>query len=356
MEIKRNVYLNMVGIQDALDCLFDKFGHLETGVETLDVVHSQGRVLAEPAVAAISSPNFHAAAMDGVAVDAKATFGASDDAPKTLTIGESAFWVNTGHLLPDDTNAVIMIENLNILDENTIEIEAPSFPWQHVRKMGEDIVATQLLFPRDHQINAYAMGALLSGGVFQATVRKSPRVLIIPTGSELKSWQEVTPETLSPGEVVESNATVLKALCRDFGADAEVNTKVKDDMDAIKEAVSSGVAKKVDMVMIIGGSSAGSKDYSKPVIESLGQIYVHGVTMMPGKPVMFGEVQETPVFGIPGYPVSAIVAFETFAGPLLRSMQHLPGIKRTAVEVSPVRKIASKLGQEEVFTGENWLC
>ncbi len=337
----------MVGIPEALDCLFDNFGHLETGVETLDVVDARGRVLAEPAVAAISSPNFHAAAMDGVAVDAQSTFGASDDAPKSLYIGKTAFWVNTGHVLPSDTNAVIMIENLNILDENTIEIEAPAFPWQHVRKMGEDIVATQLLFPRDHQINAYAMGALLSGGVFQVVVRKRPRVLIIPTGSELKNWQEVAPETLGPGEVVESNSTVLAALCRDLGAEPVVNARVRDDMDAIRETVSHGVDQEYDMIMIIGGSSAGSKDYSKPVIECLGRIYVHGVTMMPGKPLMFGQVGSIPIFGIPGYPVSAIVAFEMFAGPLLSGMQHLPQVKRTAVRVSPVRKMASKLGQEE---------
>ena len=347
MKTKRNVYLNMVGIQQAQDCLFKNFGHLETGVQTLDVVQARNRVLAAPAVAAISSPNFHAAAMDGVAVDAKSTFGANDEAPTSLTTGETAFWVNTGHMLPEGTNAVIMIENLNILDESTIEIEAPAFPWQHVRKMGEDIVATQLLFPRDHKINAYAMGALLSGGVFKVSVRKRPRVLIIPTGSELKRWQDVTPETMESGDVVESNATVLTALCADHGADATINPMLEDDLKTIQTAVSNGVDQGYDMVMILGGSSAGSKDYSKPAIENLGRIYVHGVTMMPGKPLMFGGIGDTPVFGIPGYPVSAIVAFEMFAGPLLLAMQHLPPLKQEVVEVTPVRKVASKLGQEE---------
>jgi putative molybdopterin biosynthesis protein len=347
MKTKRNVYLSMVGIEQAKDCLFENFGHLETGVETLDVVQSRNRVLAAPAVAAISSPNFHASAMDGVAVDAKSTFGASDEAPKSLTIGKTAFWINTGHVLPEETNAVIMIENLNILDDDTIEIEAPAFPWQHVRKMGEDIVATQLLFPRDQKLNAYAMGALLSGGVFKVSVRKRPRVLIIPTGSELKRWQDVSPETMESGDVVESNSTVMTALCADHGADATVNPMLEDDLETIQNAVADGVDQGYDMVMIMGGSSAGSKDYSKPVIENLGQIYVHGVTMMPGKPMMFGQIKETPIFGIPGYPVSAIVAFETFAGPLLLAMQHLPPLEQEIVEVSPVRKVASKLGQEE---------
>ena len=122
---------------------------------------------------------------------------------------------------------------------------------------------------------------------------------------------------------------------------------LKDDLATIQKAVSDAVSQGYDMVMIIGGSSAGSEDYAKPVISALGEVYVHGVTMMPGKPVMFGRVQQTPVFGIPGYPVSAIVAFEEFAGPLLKRMQHLPDTPRPRVQVTPGRKVASKLGQEE---------
>ncbi len=347
MNSKRNIYLNMVSIEEARACLFDRFKDLVTEAETLDVVDARGRVLASQAVAAISSPNFHAAAMDGIAVDAEQTFGACEDVPKTLEIGKTAFWVNTGHALPEGTNAVIMIENLNVLGEASVEIEAPAFPWQYVRKMGEDIVATQLLFPRDHLINAYAMGALLSGGVFQVAVRKQPSVMIIPTGSELKQWRDVSPETMKPGDVVESNATVLGALCRDHGARFEIHSMLRDDRATIQNAVSAAVSDGYDMVMIIGGSSAGSEDYAKPVINALGEVYVHGVTMMPGKPVMFGKIKTTPVFGIPGYPVSAIVAFEQFAGPLLLKMQHLPEMTRPTMAVTPSRKVASKLGQEE---------
>ncbi|WDP84518.1 MAG: molybdopterin biosynthesis protein [Desulfobacter sp.] len=347
MNAKRNIYLDMKSIEEAKDCLFTEFKKNITGVETLDVVNAKGRILSKQAVAAISSPNFHAAAMDGIALDAQVSFGASEDAPKTLEIGKTAFWVNTGHVLPKETNAVIMIENLNILDKEIIEIEAPAFPWQYVRKMGEDIVATQLLFPRDHEINAYSMGALIAGGVFRVEVRQQPRVLIIPTGSELKPWQEAAPETMVPGDVIESNSVVLGALCRDYGALPEVHSMLKDDLPTIQKAVADGVAKGYDMVMIIGGSSAGSMDFAKPVISALGEVFVHGVTMMPGKPVMFGRVDSTPVFGIPGYPVSAIVAFEEFAGPLLAKMQHLPKVKREMAEVAPARKVASKLGQEE---------
>jgi putative molybdopterin biosynthesis protein len=334
MTFKRNIYLDTQPIETARQILMDTFKDRVTEVEAMDVVSAQNRVLASPAIAKLSSPNFHAAAMDGMAVNAKDTFGACEDDPRVLVPGETGFWVNTGHALPPGTNAVIMIEHLNVIDEKTVEIEAPVFPWQHVRKMGEDIVATKLLFPRGHQINAYAMGALLSGGVFQAEVYKRPRVLIIPTGSELVQWHETSPEKLVPGQVIESNSTVLKALCRDNGADADRHPMLKDDLEAITRAVDQAVKGAYDMVCIIGGSSAGSEDFARPVMAALGRVMVHGVTMMPGKPVLMGEVSGKPVFGIPGYPVSAIVAFEQFVGPLLRP-------------VSLARKIASKLGQDE---------
>ena len=347
MNSKRNVYLNMKSIEEARKILFEQFGHLTTEIETLDVVQSKSRVLAKPAIAAISSPNFHAAAMDGIAVDAKTTFGAGEETPVTLVPGKTAFWVNTGHALPQGTNSVIMIEHLNIIDEKTVEIEAPVFPWQHVRKMGEDIVATKLLFPRGHKINSYSLGALLSGGIFRVQVYKKPKVLIIPTGSELKQWHEIKIDALKPGDVVESNSTVLGGLCEDHGASVDCHPMLKDNLDNIKKAVETSTKQDYDMVCIIGGSSAGSEDYAKPVISSLGEIFVHGVTMMPGKPMMFGKVFQKPIFGIPGYPVSAIVAFEQFAGPLLLNMQKLPEKEIVAVPVSPSRKMASKLGQEE---------
>jgi putative molybdopterin biosynthesis protein len=348
MTVKRNVYLKMIPVEEARKVLFDRFpGQPSMPAETVASTQALGRVLAEPAVAALSSPNFHAAAMDGIAVDATATFGACPEAPRTLVPGKTAFWVNTGHPMPQGTNTVIMIEHLNIIDETRVEIEAPAFPWQYVRKMGEDIVATELLFPRGHTVDAYSVGALLSGGVFEVRVRKQPRVLVIPTGSELVSWKEAAREGLNPGKVIESNSAVLGALCRDFGAAFDVHTMLRDTLEGITRAVDEASRSGFDMVLVIGGSSAGSEDFARPVIESLGEVFVHGVTMMPGKPVIFGRVNGIPVFGIPGYPVSAIVAFEQFAGPLLLAMQGLFRPDREQVTVTPSRKITSKLGQEE---------
>ena len=344
----RNIYLNMKSMEEAKQILFDQFGELAAETETIRTVDAAERILAEPAVAAVCSPNYHAAAMDGIAVDAAATFGSSEDRPGRLVIGKDAFWINTGHVMPEDTNAVIMIEHLNPVDDETVIIEAPAFPWQNVRKMGEDIVATELLFPRNTRIDAYALGALLSGGVFRVTVMKQPRVLIIPTGSELKQWRQVEKNGLEPGDVVQSNAEVLFELCREYGATAQIHPMIRDDLDSITQGVREAAENRnFEMILIIGGSSAGSMDYARPVIESLGTIHVHGVTMMPGKPLIIGSVNDLPVFGIPGYPVSAIVAFEQFAGPLAAAMQKYPEKTRRIAEVIPARKIPSKLGQEE---------
>ncbi len=348
MKHKRNIYLQMKTLQEARAILFERFA--SSGVllsEAVSAPDAVGRVLAKPIYAELSSPNFHSAAMDGIAVKAETTFGASETKPKELVIARDAFFVNTGHVMPESTNAVIMIEHVNTLDESRVEIEAPAFPWQNVRKMGEDIVATELLFPQNHVITPYCVGALLSGGVFEVSVRKKPKILIIPTGSELVDWRRTASEELEPGQVFETNSFVLGKLIESCGADFVRNEMLIDDHDQIKQTIDRAISNDFDMVLVLGGSSAGSEDYTRSVIEDLGEILVHGVTIMPGKPILIGAVNSKSVFGIPGYPVSAIIAFEQFVGPLICRMLGQPEKQRPLVQVEPTRKIASKLGVEE---------
>ena len=348
MTVKRNVYLNMKTLPEAREIVFSHFSSLRQPVaETIPVPDAVGRVLAEPVAARISSPHFHAAAMDGIAVRAEDTFGASESRPKELVVGQNAFYLNTGHVLPEGCNAVIMIEQVNVLDDNHLSIEAPAYPWQHIRKMGEDIVATELLFPRHHKVTPYCVGALLSGGVFEVTVLKQPNVLIIPTGSELVDWKDADLDRLQPGQVLETNSVVLGKLVEACGGRFTRHDKVMDDPALIRDAVAGAVAGDVDLVMTVGGSSAGSEDYAKSVLLELGEVLVHGVTIMPGKPVIMGDIQEKPFFGIPGYPVSAIIAFEQFVQPLICRMLGQPEPERQEISVEPTRKIASKLGVEE---------
>jgi putative molybdopterin biosynthesis protein len=345
---KRNVYLNMKPLEEARQILFDHFpagGNL--AVEMLNPYEAVDRILAEPVIAAVSSPNFHAAAMDGAAVKAQDTFGASESRPKELSVGTQAHFVNTGNVMPPGTDAVIMIENIQTLDKERIRIEAPAFPWQHVRKMGEDIVATELLYPRGHIVSPYCVGALIAGGIYQVPVKKKPRLLVIPTGSELMDWRTTAPQDLKPGQVLETNAYVMSKMIEASGGVPLRHERVMDDLDLIRRTVAEAIAGEVDMVMTIGGSSAGSKDYSLPVLKDLGQLLVHGVTIMPGKPTILGDIQGKPFFGIPGYPVSAIIAFEQFVKPMIKRFLGIADDPRPHVPVVPTRKIASKLGVQE---------
>lgn len=338
----------MKTLEEARELLFKTFQPAEPQLsETISVPDAVGRVLAEAVFAKLSSPSFHAAAMDGIAVMAENTFGTSESRPKQLTIGRDAFHVNTGHVLPESTNAVIMIEHVQIIGENQVQIEAPVFPWQHVRKMGEDIVATELLFARNHRITPYSIGALLSGGILSVQVRKKTRVLIIPTGSELVDCSSTQIEAMKPGQVLETNSVVLGKLVEAWGGKYERHEMILDDLETMTQIVQEACLGDADIILMVGGSSAGSEDFSRAVIQNIGEVLVHGVTMMPGKPVIMGVVNRKPVFGIPGYPVSAIVAYEQLVGPLICSMIGQPEPQRQMVSVEPIRKIPSKLGIEE---------
>ncbi len=348
MAFKRNVYLKMKTLPEARDILFKAFSPLPPlRSEIIPVPDAVDRVLAEPVNARLSSPNFHLAAMDGLAVKAQITFGANAAAPKTLRVGREAFYVNTGHVLPQDTDAVIMVEDVNALGEERVEIEAPVFPWQNVRRVGEDIVATELLFPQNHVITPYCVGALLSGGVFSVPVKAKPKALIIPTGSELVDWRKLELHAFQPGQVLETNSFVLGKLLEKCGGTFRRHEMVVDDTDKIKQAIKAAVDDDFQMILVLGGSSAGSEDFAKTAIVELGEIHVHGVTIMPGKPIVIGSVENKPVFGIPGYPVSAIIAFEQFVQPLITAMLGQPAPQRETVDVQPTKKIASKLGVEE---------
>jgi putative molybdopterin biosynthesis protein len=348
MSKTRNVYLKMKTLPEAAEIVKAQFSVKKTlAAEVVPVPQAVGRVLAEAIYAKTSAPHFNAAAMDGLAVKAQNTFGASETATKELVIGQEAFYVNTGHVMPPATDAVIMIEHVNIIDEDRIEIDKPVFPWQNVRKVGEDIVATELLFPQNHLITPYCVGALLTGGIFKVPLKKKPRVLIIPTGSELFDWRRQPLDSLKPGQVLETNSFMLGSLIEKFGGIYTRHEMLVDDPAIIKQVVDEAVNQDYQIILVLGGSSAGSEDYAKGVILELGTVLVHGVTIMPGKPVVIGNVRNKPVFGMPGYPVSAIIAFEQFVRPILKRMLGQPDPPVQTIEVEPTRKIASKLGVEE---------
>jgi putative molybdopterin biosynthesis protein len=346
--MKRNIYLQMKTLEEARRIFLDRAstkGLLRH--EIISSVEAVGRITASSVTARFSSPPFHVAAMDGIAARAENTFGTTVDRPKRLKIGQDAFYVNTGNILPPNTDAVIMIEYVTEIDEETIEIESAAFPWQHVRKVGEDIVATELLFAQNHKITPCCVGALLGGGVFEVAVKEKPRVAIIPTGSELIRYQDLGPHNLAPGQVIESNSAILSNLVNACGGVHVSHPIVPDEYDLIRDAVDEAVTKKNHIILMIAGSSAGSEDYSAKVIGELGEVLVHGVTMMPGKPTILGIIKGKPIIGIPGYPVSAIMAFEQFVQPLICRMLGSREPMRDTIPIRLPKKIPSKLGIEE---------
>lgn len=346
--MKRKIYLKMKSLEEAREIFF---GALEyrgmAGKETIAVTAGLGRILAEPVFARFSSPNFHAAAMDGIALKAEATFGTTMDRPRRLKIGREAFWINTGQPLPPGTDAVVMIEQVQPLEEDLVEIQTAAYPWQYVRKMGEDVVATELLLPEGHRITAYDLGALIAGGVFEISVIKKPKVILIPTGSEIWDWEGQDLSSLPPGKVPEFNTLLLSALVQECGGEPVRLPVVPDHEELIRKTLARAVASDAQMVIINAGSSSGSEDYSLSAIQSLGEVLVHGVTIMPGKPTILGVINGKPVIGNPGYPVSATISFEQFARPVLFRMQGLEAPQRKKVWVVPSRPFPSKLGQEE---------
>ena len=347
--MKRQVYLSMKSLEEARNIFFSRFGpDHKTGISSVKAEESDGRITAEPVFARRSAPSYHSSAMDGIAVKAEKTYGATERFPMTLALEKDAVWVNTGQPLPKPFNAVIMIEDVHMIDDGHVEIRSSAYPWQHVRKVGEDIVATQLLFPQNHSIRAYDMGALISGGVFSVNVRKRPRVAIIPTGSELIRHEDIVEgETLEEGWIVEYNARVLAGLVRECNGIPLVHDIVSDSENEIKKVLRKYVDSETDMIIVNAGSSAGSKDFTVHAIREMGEVLVHGVAMMPGKPTILGIVEGKPVIGNPGYAVSAALSFEQFAKPMLYALQGVSPPKKPTIEVQPTRDIPSKLGIEE---------
>jgi len=321
--------------------------------ESVPLEAALGRVTAEAIWARHSSPHYHAAAMDGYALRAESTRGANDRTPVDLEVGSQAAYVDTGDALPEWADAIVPIEDIEPVGEGrraqstAIRLRAAIPPWSHVRPMGEDMVASELVLPSGHTLRPVDLGVLAGSGSATVSVRRRPRIAILPTGSEL-----VPPGTLAgPGQIIEYNSLVLAAQVREWGGEPRRLPIVPDDLAQITAAVRRAVAEGADLVLIGAGSSAGSEDFSASVVSSLGQLLVHGVAVRPGHPVILGmldvEGRRVPAVGVPGYPVSAALTGEIFILPLLdRWLGRVPTVPHE-VEAVMTRKVHSSVGDEE---------
>jgi len=369
-----SVYLHDIPLPQAKqrleDALIDAGLWELLGIEEIPLdENALGRVTAEPVWAAISSPHYHASAMDGFAVRAYETDGALATAPLTLRYGEQTTYIDTGDPLPEWANAVIMIENVEPIDEHgeavkaakdqrtpyAIRIREAVTPWSHVRPMGEDMVATQLVLPAGHILRPADLGAIAGCGHSAVRVSRKPKVAIIPTGTELVKIGE----SVEHGDIIEYNSMVMAAQINGWGGLATRYPITPDVFEDIKSQVAKA-AREHDLILLNAGSSAGSEDFSASVVEALGELLVHGVAVRPGHPVILGMINRPqgslktpgvstriPIFGVPGYPVSAALTGEIFVEPLMAKwLGRRPG-EPIEIEATLTRKMVSPAGDDD---------
>ena len=366
-----SVYLHDIPLPEArlrLETALRQAGLWEPlGSETIPLDESAvGRVLAAPVWAKISSPHYHASAMDGFAVRSAATQGAMTNAPLILFCDESdeqrrAAYLDTGDPLPDWADAVIPVENVEPLDEHDrptaetrrprrIRIRAAVTPWTYVRPLGEDIVETQLVLPAGHMLRPVDLGAVAACGHAQLNVARRPRVAILPTGTELVP----VGQPVKAGDIIEFNSMVMAGQVNDWGGQAQRFPIIPDRFELIQQTVCQA-AGEYDLILLNAGSSAGSEEFSAKVIETLGEVLVHGVAVRPGHPVILGMIavkradgkSQTPIIGVPGYPVSAALTAEIFVEPVLARWLGRRPAEPVTVSATLTRKITSPAGDED---------
>ena len=309
--------------------------------EVIPVFESCGRVTARAVYAHICAPHYAASAMDGVAVNAKDTFGATETTPVTLN-PEQFVVLDTGDPIPEDRDAVIMVEDIVKNPDGSITIHAAAAPWQHIRQIGEDVCAGEMILPSHMTVSPAAIGAMIAGGVLEIEVIRKPVVGIIPTGDEI-----IPPCTdPKPGDILEFNGSIFSAMVRQWGAEAVVYPIVPDKFDQIKAMVAKA-ASECDMVILNAGSSAGREDFSARVIRELGEVLYHGIAIKPGKPAILGCQGEKPILGVPGYPVSGIIVIEQLLKPLIDHWLTVPAAAAQYAAATLTRPVVSGLKYQE---------
>ncbi|MBR6800157.1 MAG: molybdopterin biosynthesis protein [Eubacteriaceae bacterium] len=309
--------------------------------ETIPVFEAAGRITAEAIYAHICAPHYAASAMDGVAVNAKDTFGATETTPKVLP-QDKYIVVDTGDPIPDGCDAVIMVEDIVKTEDGCITIHESASPWQHIRQIGEDICAGEMILPSFMPVSPSAIGAMIAGGVLEISVIRKPVVGIIPTGDE------IIPPCTDPkeGDILEFNASIFSSMVKNWGADAKIYPIVPDKFDEIRDMVKKA-SEECDMVILNAGSSAGREDYSVSVIRQLGEVLYHGIAMKPGKPAILGCVGSVPVLGVPGYPVSGIIVVEELLKPIIEKWLKVSADERIYEKATLTRPVVSGLKYEE---------
>lgn len=340
---KRNLYLNNTPVEEARIIYKNALKtRIKMEYEEIPTEQSLGRITKKAVFALCSSPMFNAAAMDGIAVIAERTKGALEREPLELKKLEDFMVVDTGDPIKYPYDAVIMAEDVLEIDDSTVSILEAAAPWQHIRPVGEDIVCGEMLLASMHKIRPIDIGVLFSGGITKIKVVKQPKVAIFPTGTEIIEPGSEPKE----GDILESNSRMFEAMVTTYGGIAHRFPPIKDDYEKIKRVVSDALVH-CDIVIVNAGSSAGTEDYTVHILRELGEVFVHGVAIKPGKPVILAVAKDKPVIGLPGYPVSAYIGFENFVKPILTMFSGEHDDESNQVKAILSKRLVSSLKHKE---------
>ena len=308
--------------------------------ERISLSVADGRTVAEPIEAVRNVPHYARAAMDGWALRAEDTFGASDRSPAILRTADEAgpgraVRVHTGSELPERADAVVMIEDTDRIDDE-IEVFDAVAAGENFAPIGEDVEAGQQLYDPGHRLRPSDLGLLKGTGIDTVETVEAPEVAVIPTGEELV---QADPD---PGEVVETNRFTISRLAERWGADVTRREIVTDDHETLRAAVQRDLTR--DVVVTTGGSSVGERDLIPEVVGELGEVFVHGVALKPGHPVALGRVEGVTVVMLPGYPVAAIINAVQFLRPLIKHLGRMPIEPLPSRDATLTRKLRSEPG------------
>ncbi len=327
--------------------------------EHVPVQEGLGRVLAADILSPTKLPTFPRSNMDGYAVRAQDTFGASDGMPAYLKVsGEvpmgqapdvkvrpgEVVRIPTGAIIPEGADAVVMVEYTQVVDPTMIEVYRPVAPGENVVHVGEDVKDGERLLPKGHCLRPQDVGGLLGVGIVTVSVIRRPRVVIIATGDE------VVPPGVEPGpgQIRDINTYTIATMILQAGGVPHSLGIIRDDYDALREAVERGIDQG-DALIVSAGSSVSTRDMTSTVIGEMGKpgVLVHGVALKPGKPTILAVCRDKPVFGLPGNPVSTFVTFDLFVRPALYHLVGTVPPERTTVQARLSRNIASSFGRED---------
>ena len=327
------MFKRLVGADEALKLLMERCVPVKR-IESLAALESVGRVLAKEVTSAINLPEFNRAAMDGFAVRSNDTRSASLLNP---TYVDSFIPIRTGMAIPGGFDAVVMLEDSS-LRGGVLEVNAEVYPYRNVSRIGEDIQKGDTVLKEGHRLRPPDVALLSALGVKSVAVYAQPKVAIIPTGGELVA---IGSRQLKPGEAFEINGLMAKLYVEKWGGIPSLHEIVPDNPELIRSAIESN--SDMDMIIVIGGTSVGEKDYAPKVVDDLGELFVHGIRIQPGKPTALGMIGDKPVACLPGYPVAALSALYLFIRPALKRLAHLNEVgPKISARLS--RKIASKVG------------